>query len=365
MQDEKFMARETHNPTLQTTAETPLVSIVILSYNGIRYLENCLDSVRKLDYPSKEVIVVDNGSSDGSGDYVEKNYPWVKVIANRENLGFAAGNNVGIRIAKGKYVFLLNQDTEIHPHCISNLVNTMETCDEVGVCGGKICLSSERNRLQHAGGKYHMVGVAIDRGFYELDEGQYDEFEDVSFVCGTALMFRRDITSKLGLLDPVFFMYHEDVDFCLRAWLSGFRVRYVPNSIVYHRSAYFDSLITGSRQPLIEFHKNKNTILILLRDFDLSTILVWLPLTLCYRFFWLIRYISDGNPSCAKSVVNAVVWTIKNLQRISSDRQRMKLNMQNSPFDLTKRCAEISDVWREFRKLSQLSSRLKSKATQN
>ena len=353
------VGRKVQHQTSRLTPNAPLVSIVVVNYNGMRYLKGCLDSIQRLTYPRREVILIDNASSDGSVCFVKENYPCVRIIENKENLGFAAGNNVGINAARGEYVFLLNQDTEVDRFCLDNLLNAIKIDDSVGVCGAKIRLFDERNRLQHAGGRYHLIGVALDRGFYEIDSGQYDKLEDVTFVCGAALLFRKSAASNVGLLDPIFFMYHEDVDFCIRMWLCGFRVLYVPSAVVYHKSGYVDTLKTGRRHPLIEFHKNKNTLLILLKNFDLFTILKWLPVTLCYRLYWLLRYLADRNLSCAKSVIDALIWTIRNVPYINSARQKIASAKKSSSFNVKECCADISEVWREFRKLSELRLSLK------
>jgi GT2 family glycosyltransferase len=352
------MPSQVGHQTLHSTVEEPLVSIIILNYNGKQHLKDCLNSVEKLAYGNMEVIFVDNASSDGSVRFVMQNYPRVKIIENSRNLGVAAGNNVGIDAAKGKYVFLLNPDTEVDPLCLNGLANVMDMDDSVGVCGAKIRLFDERERLQHAGGRYHVIGVALDRGLYELDSGQYDKVEDVSFVCGAALLFRKDVLSSVGLLDPAFFMYHEEVDFCLRMWLNGLRVLYVPNAIVYHKSRYFASLKSGKREPLIEFHKNKNTLTILLKNFDVIAIVKWLPVTLCYRFYWFLRYVFDRNLPCAKAVVDSVIWATKNIPNIGSSRREI-MSKKNANVNLINHCANIGEVWGEFRRLHELELSLK------
>lgn len=352
------MPSQVGHQTLYSTVEEPLVSIVILNYNGRQHLKDCLESVGKLAYGNKEVIFVDNASSDGSVRFVRQNYPLVKIIENSRNLGVAAGNNVGINAANGKYVFLLNPDTEVHSLCLDSLTKVMDVDNSIGVCGAKIRLFDERQRLQHAGGRYHVIGVALDRGLYEIDSGQYSKIEDVSFVCGAALMFRKEVLSSVGALDPAFFMYHEEVDFCLRMWLNGLRVSYVPNAMVYHKSRYFASLKSGKREPLIEFHKNKNTLTILLKNFGMIDIVKWLPVTLCYRFYWFVRYVFDGNLPCAKAVVDSVIWTMKNIPGISSSRRAI-MSKKNANVKLIEHCANIAEVWREFRRLHELELSLK------
>jgi GT2 family glycosyltransferase len=339
---------------LSRTVTFPLISIIILNYNCRQYIERCLDAVSKVSYPNLEVLVVDNASSDGSAELVEKKYPFVQLLKSPKNIGFAAGNNLGIAQAKGEYILLLNPDTEIDACCVEHLFEVMNADDKVAVCGAKICLLDRRNMIQHAGGKYSLLGVSIDRGMCELDEGQYDKVEEVTFVCGAAMMFRRSLVLDIGLLDSSFFLYHEDVDFCIRAWLYGGKVIYVPKAVVYHKSGYLTDVDQKVSNPLVVFHKHKNTFLILLKNFSLPTVFFWFPLSVLYRLFWVMSFLSKHDAQSALAVLKATFWIFRNLDKIMIDRQNLlKLKTVNESklkklFDVT------GDVWLTYRKLSML-----------
>ncbi|MCL5994582.1 MAG: glycosyltransferase [Chloroflexi bacterium] len=209
-------------------------SIVILAWNGRRYLQDCLEAVLRQEFASFEVIVVDNGSTDGSADLVSERFPKVKLIRNESNLGYSAGNNVGIRAASGDVLVFLNQDTIVQPEWLATLVNTSQD-SRVGVVGCKI-LDFAGTTLLHCGGYLEMpllLGRHIGAG--ELDQGQYDTPSEVEYVTGAALAMRRDVLERIGVWDEQFCpAFYEDVDMCWRARAAGLAVRYEPKSVLLH-----------------------------------------------------------------------------------------------------------------------------------
>lgn len=209
-------------------------SVIVLSWNGMEYLESCLDAVLSQDYPDFEVIVVDNASTDGSADFVAEHYPQVRLIRNERNLGFAAGNNIGLRAATGDVLLLLNQDTVVQPGWLAALVSALED-ERVGVAGCKI-LYPDGETIQHAGGRIEWpLGLAHHYGQGENDAGQWDTPRPVEYVTGAAMAFRRDVLDRVGLLDDDFWPgYFEDADFCRRVQQAGYEVWYVPEATLAH-----------------------------------------------------------------------------------------------------------------------------------
>ena len=208
-------------------------SVILLSWNGMDYLENCLDSVFRQDYPDFEVIVVDNGSSDGSAEFVATRYPQVRLIRSEYNRGFAGGCNIGLRAAAGDALVLLNQDTEVQPGWLNALVTALES-PAVGIAGCKARYPD--GSIQHAGG--FVVGPRAETGHvgrYEPDDGRFDDLHDADFVTGAALAISRASLVRMGLLDEGFYpAYYEDVDWCYTAREVGFRVVYVPTAQLIH-----------------------------------------------------------------------------------------------------------------------------------
>jgi GT2 family glycosyltransferase len=210
------------------------VSVIVLVWNGLQYLPACLDALLDQEYADCEIVVVDNASTDGSADFVTQRYPQVRLIRNQRNLGFAAGNNVGLGAATGDVLVLLNQDTIVRPGWLRGLVQALER-PEVGVVGCKI-LYPDAETIQHAGGWIEWpLGSAHHYGQRERDTGQWDVPRAVEYVTGAAMAFRRDVLEKAGFLDEAFWPgYFEDTDFCLRARQAGYEVWYAPQATLIH-----------------------------------------------------------------------------------------------------------------------------------
>lgn len=213
----------------------PPVSIVILNWNGLEHLRTCLPSVIGQNYKNIEVIVVDNGSTDGSVEYVEQNYGAVKLVCNSTNIGYAEGNNEGIKISSGKYVTVLNNDTEVDKNWIRSLAEVAEERPDVGMFACKILSYYNRNQIDCVGHLIYPDGLSRGRGRGEIDEGQYDNAEEVAFPSGCAAFYRREMLERIGLFDGRFFIYVEDSDLGMRGRLAGWKCLYVPDAIVYHK----------------------------------------------------------------------------------------------------------------------------------
>lgn len=216
-------------------ASAPMISIVVLAWNGERFLETCLAAIVAQDYASTEVIVVDNASTDKSVDLVRSQFPAIKLITNATNLGYSAGNNVGIRASKGDIVVLLNQDTQVQPGWLAAIAESFEA-PATGIVGCK-ALYPDGRTLQHAGGRVR-AGDAFTHhiGQGEIDQGQYDEpGEDLDFVTGASLAIHRRVLDRIGLLDEGFYpAFFEDVDYCQRARRAGFRILFQPQAALIH-----------------------------------------------------------------------------------------------------------------------------------
>ncbi|OGC93799.1 MAG: hypothetical protein A2142_07175 [candidate division Zixibacteria bacterium RBG_16_48_11] len=197
-----------------------LVSVVILNWNGENFLEACLRSVLRQSYTLLEVIVVDNCSSDGSVALIEKNFPTVRLIKSKANLGFAAGNNLGIRQSQGEYVALLNNDTEVDRLWLAELVKAGERESKIGMCASKVKYSQDRDALNSTGVILYPDLTAMNRGIGEKDIGQYDSSTSVFCPYGAAALYKREMLDSIGLLDEDYFMYREEDELGWRALLE-------------------------------------------------------------------------------------------------------------------------------------------------
>lgn len=221
--------------------DTPRVSIIIVTWNALPLLKQCLPSVVATDYPNLEIIVADNASDDGSAAWVESEYPAVKVVRHPQNWRFCKGNNRAVPYATGDYILLLNNDVEVPPGWLRPLVEAFETDPEIGAAQPKMLQYDDRNRFEYAGGAggfIDRVGYPFTRGrlfdTMERDRGQYDTPTDIFWASGAAIMMRRRALQQVGLLDERFDMHMEEIDLCWRMQRAGYRIRYVPESEVYH-----------------------------------------------------------------------------------------------------------------------------------
>jgi GT2 family glycosyltransferase len=239
--DNQMIATETQDARL-ARAKLPRVGVVILNYNGKALAEQCIRSVLNSPYANKEIILVDNASTDGSFEYLRSVFAGVIYVANSENLGVAGGRNRGFReaILRGAdYVLSLDNDTRIVSNLIEALVAVAESDPRIGVVGPKTYIDDGSGRIQCTGGRItYTQNVCAERGLREMDHRQYDKIEDVDYFPGFGFMARRDVFEKLNFLDENFCGYgHEDTDFCVRAAQLGYRVVYVPKAILWHRGS--------------------------------------------------------------------------------------------------------------------------------
>jgi len=223
-------------------AAMPKVAVVILNYNGKLLAERSLNSVMRSSYANKDVILVDNGSSDGSVEYLRARFPGVRILEVRPNRGVVGGRNCGFReaIARGcHYVLSLDNDVRIEPELVGELVAVAEADRSIGIVGPKTYADDGSQRIQCAGGQIRYTqNVSSERGSGETDRGQYDRIEDVDYFPGCGFMARREVLEKLGFLDEGFSeLAHEDTDFCMRAVRRGYRIVYVPRAVMWHRGS--------------------------------------------------------------------------------------------------------------------------------
>jgi len=211
----------------------PKVSIIIVNWNGGEDVIECLKSVKDIDYPDYETIVVDNGSTDNSVEEIKRTFPDVKLILTYKNPGYSAGVNVGLRAATGDYILLLNDDAVAARSILKDLVGAMESNPSIGIAGPMILYYSEPDKLWCAGMKLHLLGYASSIG-KGLNKELFNKSSFVDYV-SCALMIKKEVIDKIGGLDPEYFLYSEDVDFCLRAKNAGYKSMYVPSPTVWHK----------------------------------------------------------------------------------------------------------------------------------
>lgn len=246
-------------PPLQEVA-APFLSVVIPTYNGSRHLPTVLDALRRQTFRDFEAIVVDDASTDGSPALVEQGYPEVRLIVNRSNAGFVHSCNTGAAAARGRFVVLLNNDTEPEADWLAELVRAIVAHPRAAIVTSKLLLYDRRDTLHTAGDLMGTDGIPRNRGVWEIDRGQYDEDAAVFSGCGGATAYRRDVWQALGGFDDDFWMYLEDVDFGFRAQLLGWEVILAPAARVYHR------LSASGGDVLASFYVGRNTIWVVAKN---------------------------------------------------------------------------------------------------
>ena len=213
--------------------QTLKISIIIPNYNGKHFLKLCLDSIKNQDFSFYDVIVIDNASNDNSVEYLQKNFPEFSIIQNKENLGFAAAINQGIKASQAKYVFLLNNDTELGVNCISNLLNCIKKDKKIFAVSSKMLKSQDRSKMDDGGDEYTIFGWTKKVGNGKPQD-LYNNEREIFSACAGAALYRKSVFNKIGYFDENFFAYMEDVDISYRARIFGYKNLYCPKAVVYH-----------------------------------------------------------------------------------------------------------------------------------
>ena len=242
----------------------PLVSIVSVNFNQPVVTGELIESLTKITYPAIEVIVVDNGSTVGNLEEIVQKYSTVKLIKSDVNLGFAGGNNLGIRQAAGDYILLLNNDTLVEPGFLEPLVEKCRRNHSIGVVSPKIYFSHTPGLLQYTG--FSEISTFTTRsigwGCGMKDENQFEEDRETFFGHGAAMLVPRHVIEKVGLMAEIFFLYYEEMDWCKRIRNAGYKIFYVHNSVVYHK----ESVSTGKDSPAKTYYLNRARILYMRRN---------------------------------------------------------------------------------------------------
>lgn len=213
---------------------TPRTTVIVLNWNGKDLLSECLGSLAEQTDRSFETLFVDNGSEDGSVDFVRKHFPAVRVMPLPKNYGFALGNNIAMRTVESERIALLNNDTRVDPRWLERLNAAMDLHDEVGLCASKM-LNYYRPEVIDTAGDELGVALAFKRGMGESDKAEYSKPRFVFGACAGAALYRKRLLDEIGLFDESFVTNYEDVDLSFRAQLAGWKCLYVPDAVVYHK----------------------------------------------------------------------------------------------------------------------------------
>ncbi len=286
-----------------------LVSVITVNFNHGHVTEALLQSLHQCnDYPAIEIIVVDNGSAVNPVPGWQEKYPDVHFIRSEINTGFAGGNNIGIGAAKGDYLFLINNDTEVTETLIRSLTDVMGGRPDIGIISPKIRYFDQPGMIQYAG--YTKVNYLTGRnaciGQFEQDEGQYDHLSGpTAYAHGAAMMVRREALQKAGLMRENYFLYYEELDWSERIRRAGYEVHVCMQALIYHK----ESVSVGKKTSLKEYFMNRNRILFVRRFAPL-----WVFFLFCCYFVAVVAprnifgYIREGNKDFISVLFKAIGW---------------------------------------------------------
>lgn len=292
------------------------VSVVVVNWNGKHLLSACLEGLRSQRYGSFATIVVDNGSSDGSVDFIKSRFPEVTVIALPENLGFAAANNFAIKTVDTNYIALLNNDAIPDPFWLDKLIEAMDRHPEAGIAASKMVFEEDRKTIDRAGDGYTTAGAALLRGRGEPAD-LYDKPEQVFGACAGAALYRGSMFGDIGLFDEDFFLLYEDVDLSFRAQLKGYACLYVPEAIVSHRGS--GSIVHDSESSVYYGHRNLEWVYI--KNMPARLICRTIVQHIIYDFAALSYFTFTGR---GKDFFRAKRDALKGLQRMMRKRRMIQ-----------------------------------------
>ena len=291
--------------------KAPLVSIVTINYNTPEVTGAMLRSLSLLNYPNLEVIVVDNASPQYSSLYLKKEFPFITHVTSPVNVGFAGGNNIGLHFAKGEYVFLLNNDTEVTPCLVTQLVDHLQQHPQCGIACPKIKYHSMPDTIQYAGGVglHPLTSRSCDIGYLQKDDGQYNDTRKTDLPNGAAMMIPAYLLKQVGLMSELFFLYYEELDWAARFKKIGYEIHYVGTAEIFHK----ESVSTGKNSPFKTFYLYRNRLLYVRRNYKGSRLLV------AATFFILIaapvhiiKHALKKEWGHSKSIWKALVWNMRN-----------------------------------------------------
>lgn len=307
----------------------PLVSIIVVNWNGKQHLKECFASLRRLSYGNFEVIMADNASTDGSSEYVRRNFPRVIIVQCKSNLGFTGGNNAAARKAKGKYLFFLNNDTRVHPACIAEMVRSAERDASIGACACRIMSYDGKTEIS--------LGHSCDVFAYPTGGGP------VFFAQGAALFIRRDLFVRLNGFDDTYFIFNEDLDICWRVQLLGYKIKVVPSAVIYHKEG---ATVLGGKSGERVHHTSlqrrylgeRNAIRTLLKNYGAGMLILVMPLYLAMNAGEMLLFALTGNIRVARDAyLKAITWNAENLADTLTERKKIQSNRKISDMEILRR----------------------------
>ncbi|PWK20036.1 hypothetical protein LV89_03846 [Arcicella aurantiaca] len=289
----------------------PLVSIITVNYDTPEVTAEMLRSLSLVAYPNWEIIVVDNASPKKSSAYLKQEFPFIKHISSPENLGFAGGNNIGLHFAKGEYLFFVNNDTELTPNLINELVEYLQKNPQVGIVCPKIKYHFMPDTIQYAGaiGLHPLTSRSYDIGYFQKDDGKFDDTRITDLPNGAAMMIPASALKKVGQMSEIFFLYYEELDWAARFKKQDYEVHYDGKATIYHK----ESVSTGKNSAFKTYYLYRNRLLYIRRNYSGFR---WLVASAFFVFIsspiHIFKHFFKQENAHAKAIWKAFVWNISN-----------------------------------------------------
>ncbi|WP_294341471.1 glycosyltransferase family 2 protein [uncultured Clostridium sp.] len=293
------------------------ISVIIPNYNGEKIIDGCIQSLLKQEYKDFNIIVVDNNSADDSVKIIEERYPSITLIKNKENLGFAAAVNIGIKASKSDFVALLNNDTEVDEKWLVNLYSVISKDDKIFSASSKMIRFYERDKIDDAGDQYNLLGWAYKRGD-GVSIDQFNKDKIIFSTCAGAGLYRRKIFEEIGYFDENFFAYLEDVDVSFRGNIYGYKNIYVNNAIVYHMV----SATSGSRHNEFKVKlASRNSMYLIRKNMPLFFEIINLPFIILGI---MVKYIYFLRKSLGKEYIEGIKEGIFIKNKVEKTKFKLK-----------------------------------------
>ena len=291
----------------------PFVSIIIVNWNGIKYIKQCIESLLQQSYTNFEIIFIDNASTDGSVELVENTFSQVKILKNKENLGFAEGNNIGFSNSKGELIALFNPDVIADENWLQRLVSAIESSDKIGGVTGKMYYMGDQFGKNAVFCTWSKVNPLTANPYNFHDD---EPTSKVDYLAGGAMIVKREVLKKIGMLDPGYFLFFDETDWCARMIRAGYDLVYIPTAYVWHA---ISSSISDSNKKI--YFMERGRIRFALKNFDTRYIPIFLLILFTELIYLLSRDIKRGNFTRTKIRLRVMGWNLLNLNKTLSKRK--------------------------------------------
>ncbi len=292
------------------------VTVIIVNWNGKRFLSECLESLRNQSYREFSAVVVDNGSEDDSAAFIERHFPEVRLICLAYNTGFAYANNIALKEADTEYAVLLNNDAVADEQWLDSLVSALDACPEAGMAASKMLFYNEKHIIDRVGDAYSTAGTGLLRG-RGMSSESYDKPEKIFGACAGAAIYRTSMLDDVGLFDEDFFLLYEDVDLSFRVQLKGYECLYVPDAIVYHKASA--TIVHDS--PTSVYYSHRNLEWAYLKNMPTSLIFRTLMLHLVYDLASFLYFLICGR---GKNFIRAKADALKGFKAMMQKRRKIQ-----------------------------------------